>query len=737
MSSTISRRHRGYALMFVLGIALALGIIIAGLFSFLADSVSSGKQAQEELQQLYGCDGALRLAIDEVKRSGNVDIAKLQENLRTLSTALKTDINPRTGRPFADIEAITAVEEDTEVGQVSSDPFFGMQFVRQGSSFEVTANPEASRGRVCRAQSPNRLRTISYFEFARVSGDVLEGFTGATSETTGDIYTLEHTTPLRRFFTPGGRRNRTPSGGFTVNAIRIADNETFRPVSPSGQPWSFINKKKKFFGGTKRRTRHKKPIVEYFTKWPTNTPTIDPTLSRFAMQADIRIVDGLWYMNDRSFPGLCTWSDRPDATSVCAKDRVVNAKLSFSPYETDGGFAQGGAAIVRYGITAEVPGSGPHAGEKRPFVANICSGDPGYAIDEGDGAHYACASGPDPNMASFTGEQADPLIAAAGMGFFDPYLGDDNKKTPILPIVLDVAALGAAMNTAIGNGDLGDLRCLSEDNITCPNNRRFAGSLWIGTLPAGMFANGTPIQPGIAQALPNGTATIPCPLHNTATGCVRPNAVVITNADDLQAFTATGLSIASNLPMYVVGNVNNATPEALRTSRIALLAPSITALSSNFNFEQISFLNESGTAADVDETLRWSVSIFSSWALDRGLFTAARDPSRHILRKLQPRVNVNVTGSMVAMFRRSDYDKIQKFNTGNGSFSSPTDDLLVKGIPTFEVNDKNRTTEPFRMASGLLRFPGEDGRDLRRAKFDHQPPGSPRFSIDPAPIDRR
>lgn len=66
------RRPRGYALIFVLMVALALGIVVSGLFAFLAESVSSSKQSQEELQQLYGCDGALRLAIHESRGGGRV-----------------------------------------------------------------------------------------------------------------------------------------------------------------------------------------------------------------------------------------------------------------------------------------------------------------------------------------------------------------------------------------------------------------------------------------------------------------------------------------------------------------------------------------------------------------------------------------------------------------------------------------------------------------------------------------
>ncbi len=736
--------------MFVLAVGLALAVVVGGLFTFLVDSASSGKQAQEELQQLYGCDGALRLASDEVRRTGNVDVSKIEENLRQLATALKTDINPRTDRPFADIQAIEVRPEAVEVGQVGSDPFFGMQFVREGSEFVVIANPEASRGRTCRAQSPNRLRSISYFEFARVSLDTLDtAFSSqATADSRGDIYTLEHTSPLRRFLggLGLGRRDLIPSGPVTVNAIRIADNETFRPVPPSGQPWSFVNKYKSGgFAGigrkTKRSTRHKRPIVEYFTKWPTNTPTIDPTLSRFALQADLRIVDGAWFLNDRTFPGLCTWSDRPSGGEACSVDRNTNKRLQFSAYETKGGTAGGGAAIIRYGIGAK-----DGAGIRRPIVKGVCPSDKdGFVEDNNGDPFYRCpdASGTlnelDPNTELAIGHDAlleDPYVAGAATGFFDPYIGGDGHKTAILPIVLDVAALAAAMNTG-APGELGVRRCLSADDVLCPENRRFTGSVWIGSLPAGVFANGTP-RPGPAQPLPDGTFRTPCPLMpDGSTSCVRPNAVVIVNAENLEAFIHTGLSIASDLPIYVVGGINNTTPVALRTARVALLAPVITGLSTDFDFGKISYIEgPSASAPSSSENLEWHASLFTSWAQEGG-FSGQRNPARDILRRLQNGLNINVTGSMVAMFRRGDFNKIQTFNASNGSFSSPRIDPMVGGIPTFEVNSANFEETSSRAATGSLRFPAEDRRDLRRAKFDRQPPASPRFSIDPAPVDRR
>lgn len=729
----MKRSLRGYALMFVIGVTIALGVVVGGLFAFLAESVSSSRQAQEELQQLYGCDGALRLAMFEARKTGaNADIAKLQQNLGILSAALQSDINPRTGRPFADLEGIRVERESVQVLQATSAPFFGMQFSQEGSEFIVEANADLSRGRTCRAQSPNRLRTISYFQFALASNDILLGrpstigsALGVTAGTVGDVYTLQHSAGSRGSLRQ--RRTVTDRGAFAVQDIHIADQETFRPVPPSGQPWSFINKKKRFFGGTKRRTRHKRPQLEYFVKYPTNSPGIDPTLSRFAMQADIRIVDGEWYVPDAfgSYPGTRLWSDRP-------AHRGVSADFTYSAYETRDGRARGGAAIVRYGLVGR-DGSGALV----PMAPGVCVSAPDElapVVRNGAGDIEIVCGG----IGEAPPDDVDPLLVAAREGFFDPFVDGDGRKTPILPIVLDVRALAAAM-LAEGTGDLGDARCLHDDVVRCPEQRRFRGALWVGTLPAGILEDdGTPRDPSSAPSgsLPDGTARRPCPLEDaSATGCARPNAVVIVNADNLEAFSRTGLSIGSNLPMYVVGDVNSATPEERRTSRVALLAPTITGLSPDFDMAAVAWSRgPSATLPAAAVTLDWRTSLFTSWASQR---QDLRDPARHILRRLQDGLRIDVTGSVVAMFRRQDYDRIQVFNSSKGSFSSPRPDPLIAGLPMFIPDVRNPEEEGSRLARVQVRYPGEEARDLRRADLEHQPPAAPRFSIDPAPIDRR
>ncbi len=727
-------RRRGYALMFVIGITISLGVIVGGLFAFLAESVSSSKQTNEELQQLYGCDGALRLAAFEAQQAGaNADIAALQQRLGTLATTLKTDLNPRTGRPYADLEGINAEVVSSALFQSLTDPFFGMQYVQVGSELIVEANAGLSRGRTCRGRSPNLSRTMSYFQFAAVSNDILLSRTvdvgsiiEVTAGTSGSVLTLQHSANAR-----GGlerRRQVTSHSGYTVEDIHVADDETFRPVSPAGQPWSFVNKRRSgLFRRTRRRTHHRRPELEYFVKHPTHTPSVDPTQSRFAMQADIRIIDGAWYVRDAfgAYPGTRLWSDRES-------QRTTPESYTYSAYETHDELARGGAAIVRYGLV------GRAAGALVPVAKGLCLNDTDELApvvpDPSTGElKVLCAAG----LTSVTAP-IDPLIIAAQGGFLDPYEGPSGDRTPIMPIVFDVRALAASLATP-KPGDLGAARCLPTPTnaAVCPEQRHFGGAIWIGTLPAGLDElTGIPRSPTtFAPGDPPDAAGTkrPCPLMDLgATGCVRPNAVVIVNADDLAAFALTGLSIGSNLPMYVIGHVN--TGPGPITSRVALLAPSITGLSPTFDMAALSWSITTPPPLTTTTTVRWNTSIFTGWPSER---LDRRDPSQHVLRRIEEGLQIDVAGAMVMMFRRQDYDQVRLFHPGPGSYSSPQPDPFVVGLPMFVPNEDNLEEEEERLAPGNLRYPGDPVRNLRSASIEQQPPAAPRFSIDPAPIDRR
>ncbi len=714
MTASTQARRRGYALPFVLAVGLILSILVTGLFDLLTEQVKNSAAADEELQQLYGCEGALRLASHIATTNPDADVSILQRRLNTLAGKLKRDVREGRQTPYADLDGITVIPTQVSESPTAVFPFNGMLHVSEASEFVVTANPLASNGRTCRSMAPNNRRTMSLFQFAAVSHQSLGGaFTGkvaATAGTRGEVATLQHSMLtggglLAREQTPylddlSDRQERVPrlsaSGSFTVRNIHAADFLGFRPVAPSGWIWVQIVLWRQVApwrgnGGIRNRPSYKPPSMEYFTKAPVLTWTNprtgevipDPDFSRFALQADVRIIDGEWHLGGRGsrYPGSRIWSDRPIV-------RQSDGEFHYSDYEEQEGVMRSGAAIVRYGATTPSLGANP--------------------------------------------------LPSAKEGFYDPYIGGDEKPTPILPIVFDVDRFGQSMYEQ-GSGHLGQHRCLEGDPVRCPESKRFNGAVWIGTSPGGQR--------------PNGTNHMPCPLVAAGeSGCARPNAVVLKNVRNLDRFVHTGLSIGSNLPIYIIGGVNDLTPDEQRTSRIAIMAPVITVLSSGTDLANVAWSTNSSTLPDHTETVTIEASLFTGWASDD---TTKRDPTRHLLRRLQPGVRVRVVGSTVGMFTRSRYVLHVPAEVGgvegaeavavDGSTYHDSDyagivgssgnangfDPEIVGLPIFIPNAKNPDEESSRMAPTTVVYPGHEGRDLRRSSFEHQPPASPRLSLVP------
>ncbi len=211
--------------------------------------------------------------------------------------------------------------------------------------------------------------------------------------------------------------------------------------------------------------------------------------------------------------------------------------------------------------------------------------------------------------------EAARVLNATRSGFHDPHVAlraPAVDSAEILPVNFDVGALLAALGDD-GTGELGSYFCDAGDG--CLMDEPFNGIVWIsGTWPGSMAGQGTsgplaaPIQgaqgplAGTPQpTLPSHASNqqaLPFPLCSTdpsaiggpltvggsfvvpdcddygygddsASGAARPNAVRILHADDLFASSgglpvldrdgdghADGLTIASNLPVYLLGGAN-------------------------------------------------------------------------------------------------------------------------------------------------------------------------------------
>jgi hypothetical protein len=268
---------------------------------------------------------------------------------------------------------------------------------------------------------------------------------------------------------------------------------------------------------------------------------------KLAHLADIRILNGVWYVKDtgnpNAWPGVPIWSDHPG---------------SFNTGNTDG--IEGSQNVGQGDLYGGAP---PRLYSRYEHIAGTISDDGNGVISYG-----ALAAGGVPGF--YNGGAVTPAASAADLvngmrsGFHDPRVSAaGNARGHILPINFDVAELASALANTTGN-ELGT-------KVPTP----FNGIVWIGVSWANAHRNGgTPpaswplvtsvdggIPPGVApqvgDALPYnvcGAAVIPGFNGTCGANALRPNAVRIVNAGNLVPFAATGLTIASNGPVYVQGD---------------------------------------------------------------------------------------------------------------------------------------------------------------------------------------
>lgn len=358
---------------------------------------------------------------------------------------------------------------------------------------------------------------------------------------------------------------------------------------------------------------------------------------RLAHIADLRIIDGVWYVRDDalSWPGRAIWSDHP-GTGVGHKDaaaRLVQGAAGigqrdiypsgplptgYSLYESNGGdLVDSDGGVVSYGAVIPTP-NGPAPAAYPSYLSetsphDVCGGDGEFRnID-------AC------------GARATAILDGARTGF-------EHGGKNVLPINFNIEAFTAALK---------DTRP-RELGSYFPATRPFNGVVWItqtwrdadkglkvgdghGLNPAPKQGKNAPpglTAPIVPCASKEGGGGGPCSASasadqepraqvspprtvcggaDAASGGVKNSHFVVVSCDDESVWGASksegaqpnavriirggaidqaafpgGLTIATNLPMYVHGDVNNA-PMAAARRKVLLAADRITLLSNQFS----------------------------------------------------------------------------------------------------------------------------------------------------------
>ena len=398
---------------------------------------------------------------------------------------------------------------------------------------------------------------------------------------------------------------------------------------------------------------------------------IDPVLAtdstqvaayKYSSNADIRIINGVWYIKDPanpfSWPGLPVWSDHPGSfveNGLNVGQSDIRAYWSgilpwpvspatprgYSYYEYDTVnqtiFSDAvGVGVISYGNLVNKGGATPFrpgqwiAGPKSTICLgnNVSCGAGGCGLIDVWGGPITCSLVPSPSFAT------DILNATRG-GFRDGHIYSDSPGTAatqasrsvLLPVNFDVAQFQAALNNT-SPGELG-----SYFGATGFRGQAFNGIIYISSVwPGGNNGYGTggpseyPFQGSIADANQIGRSdnaavqqALPQPLCSNATGaapaglagnsydsdagtprfkipdCANytvtgayPNVVRVINGASLSAATfPKGVSIVSNLPVYIMGDFNTSSVTTTSTSApwvsSLIAADRLTALSNNWS----------------------------------------------------------------------------------------------------------------------------------------------------------
>jgi hypothetical protein len=325
---------------------------------------------------------------------------------------------------------------------------------------------------------------------------------------------------------------------------------------------------------------------------------------KFARLADILIIDGIWYVRDGSSawptrPGLPVWSDHPGHFAEVAGGAAFPTGVGQEDLRTDRGWTSTPRRFSHYATRPELPVD-PEGRMLRPITGGAS---PTHVVSYGKLCHIAGKDVPCDLHAGDKNRQRTGVLSATKVGFRDAiWEGGHPIKTKlgvsdILPINIDLQALAAALADT-SKGELGSYFI----------GRPFNGILWVGsTWPnawdyegpgdgAGLqvpFATPvdiqtgidwardeafdpppSPLEPVLNRALPHPlcmsdlTTDAPAKAHLAAfaprtiyappcvTQLTHPTAVRLVNGDFEPEQFPNGLTVASHLPVYVLGDLN-------------------------------------------------------------------------------------------------------------------------------------------------------------------------------------
>lgn len=636
------RHARGYALAIVMLVSVLLGLAVTSLFFALGSATEVTSKALKVRKAHYACDGVANLGMETIRQSSTTSttITGLNIALSALREKVIAD-----GVLVDDLSA--AANPNPRRSPIPSGPLQNLEV----SVTDVELRVALPGGDMppCQAKRVQPLASLSIFQFAAVGVDTVvvanDDDTHAYTMAGGGEYPTYVWSRLGSTVS-GFSKTRCDKDGKNCKEVRYPQPGSLSaetaPLSLPAELPPIISSSSSGgsgFGGSSfggSTTRSSAPgDLRTWLRLPKTKPlpgeAADTPDFRGGYAADLRIIDGNWYVRrldqpPDDWPGELIWSDHPckdngvsdDCSNVTADGTT---RRLYSRYERTlrgfvDGLGGGGAGVVSYGSVARrglvvepvtylptsvckpTPRSPPLASRPGdlPLAPNLVDA---YAAD-------AC----DSVVAGNNGAAAAIADAARG-GFFDAVAGAART-----PINLDLAVLGAAFATRI-NGELGTHLCLPRavgDAGGCA--RVFNGIVYVGSTGGSprAAAPSSAVSSSYPSPSPLSGLKLPHPLcgtlptntsldggRDTGSGYFKSDAFVgcddadyasvdavrLVNAADLRAFAITGLTVITDLPVYVHGDFNvvpdRPGPGDRSLFMMSLQAARVTVLSDSFN----------------------------------------------------------------------------------------------------------------------------------------------------------
>ena len=720
----LHRRTRGG---FALVTSLLLVVIVTGslglLFYALESSVRVSRHQRHQLQSFYACDGLDRIVVslldDYVSEATGPDADGLEAWICSAGGGCDSDLLPElVPEGFELTDFAVATKATGQVSPMATGPFRGLQ--SEQTVLEVTLDlvkpheelpyrceiaRQAAIGRVSGTQF--FLRSEGYTDWfpdqevaidarVHVNGDFClgsrDGLRLGRMTASGSLLHPTHDDCLTDRGTPSSYAEVATGAGF--ESFEVWSEGTDHGCTSCGgtdadwTAWAQATWRGRVLDSAHgvvalRPDVSSVPAVQQGADALgvplDNTETVrfaveplpdatDPEVLRssLAHQAHLRIINGVWYLQDpedpTAWPGVPIWSDHPGHLMSEGEEGVEAFGMPIGQEDIAQARGWKQQPPHRYSYYRFNPANGKlHVPTpSRTYVLSYGSltrlsddtWGPARWVDPGMRPKCKKGSGKvlglvDAWTPAGCGEGASPTarhLDATRGGFRDPQVeqqADSSKLANILPMNFDVAAFLEALADD-GRGELGSYFCEAGDG--CFMDEPFNGVVWISATWPGSMAgvgDGHPLSwPAQGDQGPLPTApqlvgpghdasqqALPMPLCTSdrsyvgklltggsffvapscddygygdpdASGAARPNAVRIFHAADLLASDkkkgpildqdgdgrAEGLTIASNLPVYLLGPTNVTSdasdPDAESWTPFYVAADQVTLLSS-------------------------------------------------------------------------------------------------------------------------------------------------------------